>query len=244
MRTIIGYGIEEEKVQEWAEALSEEFSAKTDYLFQPIVDVRNGKHEIYGYEALLRTKEESPENFIKKMRLDGRNHDLELFSFYEGIVRFADRELDGKLFINSLPHQLLTDAEFDFLGNSPVVFNKRVVVENLEDDLMFDAAMLLKKKEKLRERGYMIALDDYGTGINSVRALKLFKPDIVKIDKSYVTGAVRDSARMNALEIMIDEIKNQGAAVLAEGVETWVEYETLRYLGVDFMQGFYLGIPE
>ena len=122
--------------------------------------------------------------------------------------------------------------------------DKRVVVENLEDDLLLDAAMLLKKKEKLRERGYAIALDDYGTGINSVRALKLFKPDIVKIDRSYVSGAARDSARLNTLEIMIDEIKGQGAAVLAEGVETWVEYETLRYLGVDFMQGFYLGLPE
>ena len=154
------------------------------------------------------------------------------------------RDLPGKLFVNSLPYQILSDAELSFLSKSRLVREKKVVVENLENDRMFDAAMLLKKKEVLCKHNYMIALDDYGTGINSVRALKLFKPDIVKIDKSYVTGAARDSARLNALEIMIDEIKSQDAWVLAEGVETWVEYETLRYLGVDFMQGYYLGAPQ
>ncbi|HAG69675.1 MAG TPA: hypothetical protein DCL38_06855 [Lachnospiraceae bacterium] len=244
MRELISLEVLQDEVRRRAEGLVNEFSGKTDYQFQPIVDVRDGRHEVYGYEALLRTKGEGPESFIKKLRKEGRGHDLELLSFYAGIVRFEERGLSGMVFINSLPHETLSLPELAYLEKRRTVYERRVIVENLEDDVLFDAAALLKKKERFENFGYRIALDDYGTGINSVRALKLFKPEIVKIDKSYVSGANMDCGRSNSLEIMIDEIKSQGAMVLAEGVETWSEYETLRYMGVDFMQGFYLGGPE
>ena len=230
---------DEKRIADRFIALKKEYGEKIRYEFQPVVDVQEGKHEIYGYEALLRTKEQETADFIREMKEAGRSYELEMITFYEGMMQFADRKPGGKLFINSLPHTILSEEEYKFISKFSMISCLDVVVENLEDEVFMDAAVLAKKKAALRKQVFEIALDDYGTGINSVRALKLFKPDIVKIDQS--DG---DTSRINTLEIMIDEIRGQQAKVLAEGVESWVEYETLRFLGVDYMQGYYLGKPE
>ena len=220
-----------------------EFADKVYYEFQPVFDVREGKHEIFGYEALLRLKEQDTSAFLKQMKKEDRAHELELLTFSEALREFRERRLEGKLFINSIAHVILSDEEYDHIFRH--FFTPwDVVIESLEDEVFMNAAVLARKRDILRKRGFGIALDDYGTGINSVRALKLFKPDIVKIDQSYVRGFAENPAKSNALEIMIDEIRSQKGMVLAEGVETWSEYEALRFLGVDFMQGFYLGVPE
>ena len=67
--------------------------------------------------------------------------------------------------------------------------------------------------------------------------------DITKIDRYFISGCLKDKTHKNLLEIVVDDVKQHGSQVLAEGVETKQEYDFLRYLHVDYMQGFYLGMP-
>ncbi len=97
----------------------------------------------------------------------------------------------------------------------------------------------------MRENGFLVALDDFGMGINSIDVLKLMQPDIVKIDRYYVAGCTKSAVARNTIDIVIESIRSNHSIVLAEGVETEAEYLFLKnHADVKYMQGFYLGMPE
>ena len=89
-----------------------------------------------------------------------------------------------------------------------------------------------------------IALDDFGTGYNSDVALLSISPDFVKIDISIVRNIDSDVNRQNILQNLISYSKARGIKVIAEGVETHAEMETLVRSGVDYLQGFYVAMPQ
>lgn len=92
----------------------------------------------------------------------------------------------------------------------------------------------------IRERGFMIEIDDFGKGGSSFTALKDVPADAVKIDRSMI-------ADMNSNELIIDMIislsHKMNFRVIAEGVETFQQYSLLKNLGCDVIQGFYLAMP-
>ena len=116
-------------------------------------------------------------------------------------------------------------------------------VENLEYGIVVDKAKLAMKYESIRDMGFRVVLDDFGSGINSIAALNAITPEIVKIDRSFISGCTRDLLRKNTVEIVADVIKKHGAKALAEGIETHEEYEFIKSLDIGYMQGFYLGRP-
>ena len=214
------------------------------YAFQPIFDVTlQGKPELIGHEALIRPNNCSPDAYIERMLKEKKTHQLELDTFYNAITQFQGRGLDGKLFINSFPYEFLSPEELDYMEELAGDLKKRIVIENLEYADEISVLKLAKKLSMLRERGYQIALDDFGAGINSAEVLKLYRPDIVKIDSHYIRECTKDQYAKNTLEIVTELIKTFGSKVLAEGVEKKTEYDFLKSLHVDYMQGFYLGKP-
>ena len=121
---------------------------------------------------------------------------------------------------------------------------REVFIENLEYGLLVDAVRLQRKYESIKRMGFRVVLDDYGSGINSVKALNAISPEIVKIDRSFITGCTENLKTKNTVEIITDSIRSHNAKVLAEGVETKEEYDFLKTLKIDYMQGFFLGKPE
>jgi EAL domain-containing protein (putative c-di-GMP-specific phosphodiesterase class I) len=90
-----------------------------------------------------------------------------------------------------------------------------------------------------------LAIDDFGTGENNdPMLLEKYNPDIVKIDRQFISGIDRDEEKWRKLNRMIIEIRMHSALILAEGVETEGEYKCLLKMDIDLMQGYYLGKPK
>ncbi|HRY04773.1 MAG: EAL domain-containing protein, partial [Hyphomicrobiales bacterium] len=89
-----------------------------------------------------------------------------------------------------------------------------------------------------------IALDDFGTGFASMSYLKRFPFDRLKIDRSFVTDAARDTGSAAIVAATIQLATAYDIEVTAEGVETYEQYQALRAAGVKLMQGYLFGRPE
>jgi EAL domain-containing protein (putative c-di-GMP-specific phosphodiesterase class I) len=137
----------------------------------------------------------------------------------------------------------------DFLANMSRVLEESrlpgglLVLELTERMLMDDVAKVSAVLHGLRQLGIRIAVDDFGTGYSSLGHLKHFPIDTLKIDSSFVRDLpdAKDSAAITTA--IVQMAHSLGIEVLAEGVETQAQYDYLRQLGCDEVQGFLLGKP-
>ncbi|WP_244817942.1 bifunctional diguanylate cyclase/phosphodiesterase [Caballeronia sp. Lep1P3] len=95
----------------------------------------------------------------------------------------------------------------------------------------------------VRAMGVRIAIDDFGTGYSSLSYLARFRPDVLKLDKSFVDNIATDAMMLTVVEGVIDLAHKLGVAVIAEGVETAEQLERLKHAGCDKMQGFLRSPP-
>ncbi|WP_250535902.1 EAL domain-containing protein [Caballeronia sp. AZ10_KS36] len=109
------------------------------------------------------------------------------------------------------------------------------LIENVDD-----AQEVLSK---LRALGVRIAIDDFGTGYSSLSYLARFRPDVLKLDKSFVDNIATDAMTRTVVEGVIDLAHKLGVIVVAEGVETQEQLQRLRDAGCDKMQGFLRSRP-
>ncbi len=114
----------------------------------------------------------------------------------------------------------------------------RLTLEITETELISDMTGSVDRLSQLRENGLKIAIDDFGTGYSSLAYLKDLPLDYLKIDSgltSDISGSEKDQVVVRSI---IDMAKSLGFAVIAEGVETEAQLETLTLQGCDFFQGF------
>ena len=116
-------------------------------------------------------------------------------------------------------------------------------IEITETVLVTDLMVHLQTLEKLRDYGFRIEIDDFGSGYSSLNMLKDVKADILKIDMLFLRETEnRDRSRV-ILNSIVTMAKNLDMLVLVEGVETAEQLETLRRMGCDIFQGFYFSKP-
>jgi EAL domain-containing protein (putative c-di-GMP-specific phosphodiesterase class I) len=96
----------------------------------------------------------------------------------------------------------------------------------------------------LRALGVRIAIDDFGTGQSSLSRLGEINADFVKLDRSFVAPLDDPSRSTTLVRGVISLAHDLGALVVGEGVETRSQFEALRNLGCDAMQGYLLGRPR
>ena len=96
---------------------------------------------------------------------------------------------------------------------------------------------------ELRAQGVHIAVDDFGTGFAALSRLKDFPVDTVKIDRSFVKGLEVDSVGETIVRAIVTMGRALDFSVVAEGVETEAEFEAVKELGCDSVQGYYLQAP-
>jgi EAL domain-containing protein (putative c-di-GMP-specific phosphodiesterase class I) len=119
----------------------------------------------------------------------------------------------------------------------------RVVVEITEHERVEDYALLAQALERLRSEGARIAIDDAGAGFASLRHTLQIAPDMVKVDISLTRDIDKDRAKRALASALISFADEMGMQIIAEGIETKAELDTLMELGVAFGQGFYLAKP-
>jgi EAL domain-containing protein (putative c-di-GMP-specific phosphodiesterase class I) len=136
----------------------------------------------------------------------------------------------------------LFQGEKDFLGFLDDYSTDRIVIELIESRVK-EFERLKSFVDMCRERGFLIALDDVGSGYSSLERLVKIKPDIIKIDKGLIRGISQEFYKKEVCRSLIELSHHIGALSLAEGVETLEEALECQNLGVDMIQGFYFSRP-
>ncbi|QUL54672.1 EAL domain-containing protein [Paenibacillus tritici] len=97
--------------------------------------------------------------------------------------------------------------------------------------------------QHLRARGFRISLDDFGTGFSSLSYLRRFPVDVIKIDRSFVSEMLQDAQGDVLVKAIIELSHNLGLRVVSEGIEHKEQFDRLRALGSDELQGYYISRP-
>lgn len=111
-------------------------------------------------------------------------------------------------------------------------------LEITETGLLHDIDGASRKLRELRAAGLRMALDDFGTGYSSLGLLSKLPVDVVKIDRSFITGLPEDKASVTLVSSVIGLASAFGLRVVAEGVETAAQLQMLREMGCDQSQGY------
>ena len=217
------------------------------YHFQPIVSAKNG--EIYGYEALMRTDQSigmKPLEVLNAAREYNRLYEIEKATMFNIMKRYAEeKEKFGgkKVFINTIPGYFLKANDVASLNRMHGEYMDRFVFELTEQNTVSDEELNAIRNFSGGAQSGRIAIDDYGTGHSNMANLLRYAPRIIKIDRFLIENIHRNQNKQLFVRSTVEFAKMNGIMVLAEGVETSNELHTVIDLGVDLVQGYYLGRP-
>lgn len=217
------------------------------YVYQPIVSAKTG--EILAYEALMRTDLEtlkSPQDVLRLAKYLVKLHEMEWLTFngaLKGYAQQAEAFGDAKLFINSIPNVCLSQEQIAQLERNYQPYLSKVVLEMIESERTDENSTRIKQEAINRWQGE-IALDDFGAGYNNDLVLLTLMPVYVKIDMALVSGIAHDSIRQNIIRNLLGYFANTEVKTIAEGVETAEDMAVLIDMGIDYLQGYYLGRPS
>lgn len=210
--------------------------------YQPIYTAKN--QTLYGHEALLRSDDwrlPHPGAVIEAAERLGRLQDVGRAT-RNRVADFAPRS-EGALFVNLHAKDLLDDNLF-----SPQAalsqHSKKVVLEITEREPLDSIDGLRTRVQRLKEMGFRIALDDLGAGYAGLGSFAALEPNIVKLDISVVRDVDSEPVKRKLIGSMVSLCRDLGVLVVAEGIETAPERDTIVELGCDLIQGFLLGRPQ
>jgi diguanylate cyclase (GGDEF)-like protein len=219
-------------------------------VYQPIV--RLPSERLAGVEALARWHHRTlgeipPVDFIAVAERAGLIHALGLFVLDRACQEFAAWDVERAMYlsVNVSTLQLLDPGFPDRAAavlRAHDVDASRVVLE-VTESVLVEESQLSAALHALRSRGVRIAVDDFGTGYASLRYLRSLPIDVVKIDRSYVTGLLHDPTATHVISSLTQLFHGLGLVVVAEGVEQQGQSHDLGGLGVDLGQGYLYGKP-
>ncbi len=216
--------------------------------YQPIVSVKTG--ETLKYEMLLRLLDTEgsivpPLEFIPAIR-----HTNVYINITKIVLDFAIKTLqehDFELSIN-LDLQDILNADImalirDGFANHPEL-TSRLTIEILEHEEITNFEVIKEHIDILKNLGFKIAIDDFGSGYANFQYLLHLNIDILKIDGSLVRDIDTNINSYYIVETIANFAKKMDIEIIAEQVETLEEAEKLKELNIDYLQGYLLGKPE
>lgn len=209
---------------------------------QPIFDVSDGTGPVTGYEALARFPDgRGPETWFEEAHCVGLGAALDTYAFIAALRVLPSLPPDVYLSVNVSPDTLLWDGFWPALP--PDCDAHRLVVELTEHVRVEDYDLVKLLLDRLRRLGARIAVDDAGAGFASLRHIVHLAPDVIKLDRGLIRCCDVDPVRRTLAEALAGFAQRIGAALVAEGVETAGELDTLRAIGVGQAQGYLLARP-
>lgn len=230
------------------------YSQNFEMYFQPQYYAENKR--LRGVEALIRWRDDdgkmiSPAVFIPIAEKNGTIVSIGNWVIEESVRHFAEwKRKYGYPMILSINISAIQYKREDFVSQVLHILKKydvsprEIELEITESVLIDDLSGVKDKLFLLREYGIRVSLDDFGTGFSSLSYLKGLPIDTLKIDKSFIDNVVEDDSSRIITESMISMVGKLGFETVAEGVETQEQYEYLRDIGCDTIQGYLLGHPE
>lgn len=223
---------------------------KINTFFQPIIGARG--QSIFAYEALSRGPADSlycsPVHLFEEAKRQKQLFALEAVCRSRAIENFTRQKLTGKLFLNVSPETLLqsdhhSGLTLDLLQNYDLK-PEQVVIEITEHSPTHDYELMRAAVEHYQGEGFSIAIDDLGAGYSSLRLWSELKPEYVKIDRHFVSGIESDKVKRDFVRSITEIARAVNSQVIAEGIETRQEFETLSEINVDYLQGYYFARPN
>ena len=208
-------------------------------VYQPVVRLDSGA--LAGCEALSRFPgPASPDVWFAEAHRVGLGVALEAAAVESALAAIDRLPPDCYLAVNAGP-ELVTGMGLRSLLDR--VDPTRVVVELTEHTHIDDYDALRSALQVLRSDGARIAIDDTGAGFAGFAHILTLSPDLIKLDRILTTGIDLDPVRRAMATALVGFAAETGAQVVAEGIETYSELVTVRDLGIEFGQGFFLGRP-
>lgn len=227
-----------------------------DTYFQPILKLNSG--ETIAYEALNRpavtNQFPNTEMFYEFVGQSNQVFLFECFCRNISLKRYIERLKDTRhqetslLFINIHPHVLL-DSNYHSgetlqllsdLGIEP----HQVVFELTEKSAVTDFPLFEKVLSHYRSQGFRIAIDDVGSGYNSLKTLIYLKPEFIKLDKSLIQNIDQKIEQQQIVKLLVEYAKLSSTEIIAEGIERVEDLAFIAELGVHYGQGYALGKPH
>ncbi|MEI1377790.1 EAL domain-containing protein [Nostoc sp. UHCC 0926] len=220
--------------------------------FQPIVSIKDTS-QIYGYESLLRGLDEQgnlvlPGPILELATEAGLLPQLDQVGRLSAIAQFSRHQVSGQIFINFAPTSLYDPAfclhttleAIDQAGIS----HERVVFEVVESDNLQDLDHLKTVLKYYRDAGFLIALDDLGSGYSSLNLLHQLRPDFIKLDMELIQDVHQNPYKASITEKLLEITQNLNIQSVVEGIECIEELNWLRERGATFAQGYLIGKPS
>ncbi|BDH63491.1 hypothetical protein MTP04_36210 [Lysinibacillus sp. PLM2] len=224
--------------------------------FQPIVNIKNG--ETFGFEALnrpIRTQLfTNTDLFYEFVGQTNIVFPFERFCRNLSIKRYTERlkkqnfQDDFVLFINIHPYVLLdknyhAGETFKFIKEMGIQ-PEHVVFELTERSAVTDFKEFERVLSNYREQGYRIAIDDVGSGYNSLKTLIYLKPEFIKLDRSLIQNIDQNLAGQQLVSLINNFAEQSNTKIIAEGIERIEELHYLQSVDIQYAQGYALGKPQ
>lgn len=221
--------------------------------YQPQVSLTAPGWPAAGVEALLRWRHPGqglvmPGSFIPAVERTELIRDVGCWVL-DQVLRLAERLGDQALIYGvnigarHLLHPRFLEDMDGLLARHPAVPPNRLEVEITETAALHDPTAAVAVLGQLRNRGFGVALDDFGTGHASLIHLRRLPATRLKIDRAFVTGLEERPAERAIVEGLVVMARGLGLGLVAEGIETRAEADTLAALGCDAAQGYLFARP-
>lgn len=216
--------------------------------YQPVLDARSSR--VICAEALMRWQHPTrglvmPGEFIQVAEETGAIGAMGGWCLAKALTDAKTWRLAGgdpvKLAVNLSARQLMDPGLVDSIQHTLEDIDADptdLELELTESTMMGNPAHSTRVLRSLKSMGITLSVDDFGTGYSSLAYLHRFPLDKIKIDRSFVSRVNRSRKDEMIIQATTGLAANLGLAVVAEGVETREQLETLRGLGCDLMQGF------
>lgn len=234
--------------QDWFPAVLERSQLLS--VMQPIWSLKDSR--VYGFEALSRARSADREYSGGDLLDAAKVHNLlgafDVAARRAAIVQgSAHLESDERLFVNILP-SMIESPERDFAGawaaaKACGVDPRRIVFEFVESEAFPPLEKLARIVGHIRERGAMVALDDFGAGHATLAMLDELRPDIVKFDRALIPSDPCAN-KAGLLKSLVSYSRGLGILSVAEGIESLEQLSFAEDCGFDLAQGWLIGRPS
>ncbi len=244
----------------FAEQLVEEFPKALEekqflVYFQPKFDIRDDKPVLSSAEALVRWIHPSlgmisPGAFIPLFEGDGLIAKLDEYVWRRTAEKIADWK--ARLGISvpvsvNLSRADLYDPELvdtmEKIIRESGISRDDLYLEITESAYVSDSSQMVDRVKALREHGFFIEMDDFGSGYSSLNMISELPIDALKLDMKFIRTAFEKKNDTRMISIVIDIADYLKVPVIAEGVETEEQYLELKKLGCAIIQGYYFSKP-
>ena len=242
----------EQLVEEFPKALADK---QFQVYFQPKYDIRGDKPVLSSAEALVRWSHPtlgmiSPGKFIPLFEEDGLISQLDEFVWRRAAEIIADWKkrlgISVPISVNLSRAEMydpgLISTMEKITGDNGIT-PKDLYLEITESAYVSDSDQIVDRVKALREHGFFIEMDDFGSGYSSLNMISELPVDALKLDMMFIRSAFDKHNDTRMISIVIDIADYLGVPVIAEGVETEEQYLAPKKLGCTIIQGYYFSKP-